>query len=143
MARIVVFGNEKGGSGKSTTAIHVLIALCYEEKRVGVLDLDLRQQSLFRFLENTSINTNYLNLIFPKKDLLYISMIIILFFLPDFIIDKLSLHPGYRNYSANINISEVLDFASFRYIKLSELHELLFCIYLFYHSLFFKKIYSS
>ena len=52
MARIVVFGNEKGGSGKSTTAIHVLIALCYEKKRVGVLDLDLRQQSLFRFLEN-------------------------------------------------------------------------------------------
>ena len=70
-------------------------------------------------------------------------MIIILFFLPDFTIDKLSLHPGYRNYSANINISEVLDFASFRYIKLSELHELLICIYLFYHSLFFKKIYSS
>ena len=52
MARIVVFGNEKGGSGKSTTAIHVLIALCYGKKRVGVLDLDVRQQSLFRFLEN-------------------------------------------------------------------------------------------
>ena len=98
---------------------------------------------LFRYLNNTSIDTNYLNLIFPKKELIYISIIIILFFLPDFIIDKLSLHPGYRNYSANINISEILDFVSFRYIKLSELHEFLFCIYLFYHSLFFKKIYSS
>ena len=32
MAKIIVFGNEKGGSGKSTTAIHVAIALCYKDK---------------------------------------------------------------------------------------------------------------
>jgi chromosome partitioning protein len=52
MARIVVFGNEKGGSGKSTTALHVLIAMCYENKKVGVLDLDIRQKTLFTFLKN-------------------------------------------------------------------------------------------
>ncbi len=49
MAKIIVFGNEKGGSGKSTTAIHVAIALCYQNKNVGVIDLDIRQKSMFRF----------------------------------------------------------------------------------------------
>ncbi len=52
MAKIIVFGNEKGGSGKSTTAIHVAIALCYKNKSVGIIDLDVRQQSMSRFLEN-------------------------------------------------------------------------------------------
>ena len=37
MAKIIVFGNEKGGSGKSTTAIHVAIALCYQNKNVGII----------------------------------------------------------------------------------------------------------
>ena len=55
MAKIIVFGNEKGGSGKSTTAIHVAIALCYLEKKVGIIDLDIRQQSFLRFLENRDI----------------------------------------------------------------------------------------
>ena len=54
MAKIIVFGNEKGGSGKSTTAMHVAIALCYQNKNVGVIDLDIRQKSMFRFLENRS-----------------------------------------------------------------------------------------
>ena len=52
MAKIIVFGNEKGGSGKSTTAIHVAIALCYQNKSVGIIDLDVRQKSMSRFLEN-------------------------------------------------------------------------------------------
>ena len=52
MAKIIVFGNEKGGSGKSTTAIHVAIALCYQGKSVGIIDLDIRQKSMSRFLEN-------------------------------------------------------------------------------------------
>ncbi len=52
MGTIVVFGNEKGGSGKSTTAIHVAISLCYQKKNVGIIDLDLRQKSMSRFLEN-------------------------------------------------------------------------------------------
>ena len=52
MAKIIVFGNEKGGSGKSTPAIHVAITLCYQNKKVGIIDLDLRQRSMSRFLEN-------------------------------------------------------------------------------------------
>ena len=52
MAKIIVFGNEKGGSGKSTTAIHIAISLCYQNKSVGIIDLDIRQKSMSRFLEN-------------------------------------------------------------------------------------------
>ncbi len=51
-AHVVVLGNEKGGSGKSTTAMHLFVALARAGKRVGAMDLDLRQQSFFRYLEN-------------------------------------------------------------------------------------------
>jgi chromosome partitioning protein len=52
MAHIVVFGNEKGGSGKTTAAIHVAVALAREGRGVGVVDLDVRQRSFSRHLEN-------------------------------------------------------------------------------------------
>jgi chromosome partitioning protein len=52
MARIIVLGNEKGGSGKSTTAMHLVTALARAGHAVGALDLDLRQTSLFRYLDN-------------------------------------------------------------------------------------------
>ncbi|MEO0664477.1 MAG: division plane positioning ATPase MipZ [Pseudomonadota bacterium] len=52
MAHIIVVGNEKGGSGKSTTSMHVATALARMGHRVGTLDLDLRQKSLGRYIEN-------------------------------------------------------------------------------------------
>ncbi len=52
MAHIVVLGNEKGGSGKSTTSMHLFAALSRCGHQVGVIDLDLRQKSFFRYLEN-------------------------------------------------------------------------------------------
>ena len=52
MAHIIVFGNEKGGSGKSTTCMHVATALARMGHRVGALDLDLRQKSFGRYIEN-------------------------------------------------------------------------------------------
>lgn len=51
-AHVIVFGNEKGGSGKSTTAMHVFVALARKGRRVGAIDLDVRQRSLYRYLEN-------------------------------------------------------------------------------------------
>ena len=52
MAHIIVFGNEKGGSGKSTTCMHVATALARLGHRVGGLDLDVRQRSFGRYIEN-------------------------------------------------------------------------------------------
>ena len=48
----IVFANEKGGTGKSTTAVHVAIALAYQGAKVAAVDLDPRQRTLFRYLEN-------------------------------------------------------------------------------------------
>lgn len=48
----IVFANEKGGTGKSTTAVHVAIALAYQGAQVAALDLDPRQRTLHRYLEN-------------------------------------------------------------------------------------------
>lgn len=48
----IVFANEKGGSGKSTTAVHTAVALAVEGREVAVLDLDTRQRTTTRYLEN-------------------------------------------------------------------------------------------
>lgn len=52
MAHIIVVGNEKGGSGKSTTCMHIATALVRMGHRVGALDLDVRQKSFGRYVEN-------------------------------------------------------------------------------------------
>ncbi len=52
MTHIIVVGNEKGGSGKSTTSMHVATALVRMGHSVGAIDLDLRQRSLGRYVEN-------------------------------------------------------------------------------------------
>jgi chromosome partitioning protein len=48
----IVFANEKGGTGKSTTAVHVAVALAYRGARVAAIDLDPRQRTLYRYFEN-------------------------------------------------------------------------------------------
>ncbi|MCH8924799.1 MAG: ATPase [Proteobacteria bacterium] len=50
--RILVLGNEKGGSGKSTMAAHLIVALLKRGFSVGSIDLDARQGTLSRLLEN-------------------------------------------------------------------------------------------
>jgi chromosome partitioning protein len=52
MAGVIVVGNEKGGAGKSTIAVHLTCALMHAGARVAICDLDLRQSSLGRFFEN-------------------------------------------------------------------------------------------
>ena len=51
-AHVIVLGNEKGGSGKSTVASHVAIGLMKAGQKVATIDLDARQQSLTRFMNN-------------------------------------------------------------------------------------------
>jgi len=53
-AHVVVLGSEKGGSGKSTTAMHIAVALMNAGQRVATIDLDCRQQSLTRYINNRS-----------------------------------------------------------------------------------------
>ena len=52
---LIVVGNEKGGSGKTTIAMHVAVALLKEGQRVGTIDLDSNQKSLTHYIENRRI----------------------------------------------------------------------------------------
>lgn len=60
---VIVLGNEKGGSGKSTSAIHIIVSLLRDGHRVGAMDLDARQGTLAgtlaarrHFVESKGIN---------------------------------------------------------------------------------------
>ncbi len=49
---VIVFGNEKGGTGKSTLSMHIIIHLLHLGYRVGSVDIDARQGTLSRYFEN-------------------------------------------------------------------------------------------
>ncbi len=49
-AHLIVLGNEKGGSGKSTTAMHLIVGLLRDGYQVGAMDLDARQGTLSGYL---------------------------------------------------------------------------------------------
>lgn len=51
-ARVIVVANEKGGSGKSTIAMHIAVALMKAGRRVATIDLDSQQQTFTRYVEN-------------------------------------------------------------------------------------------
>ncbi|MFP5328760.1 MAG: division plane positioning ATPase MipZ [Alphaproteobacteria bacterium] len=63
---IIVFANEKGGTGKSTTAVHTAIALAAMGHRVAALDLDTRQRTLARYLENRDATMRRLDKELPR-----------------------------------------------------------------------------
>jgi chromosome partitioning protein len=63
---VIVLGNEKGGSGKSTTAMHVVVALLRAGGTVGTLDLDARQGTLTRYVENRRASAEILPLPLPR-----------------------------------------------------------------------------
>ncbi|WP_118855806.1 division plane positioning ATPase MipZ [Sphingomonas mesophila] len=48
----IVFANEKGGTGKSTTAVHTAVALAAMGRSVAAIDLDHRQRTMTRYFEN-------------------------------------------------------------------------------------------
>ena len=61
----IVFANEKGGTGKSTTAVHVAVALAYQGAKVAALDLDVRQRTFHRYCENRAETQKRRNITLP------------------------------------------------------------------------------
>ncbi len=51
-AHVIVVGNEKGGTGKSTTSMHLIVALLKLGRSVASIDLDVRQGTLTRYMDN-------------------------------------------------------------------------------------------
>src|SRR5437763_6264028 len=52
LPHVIVVGNEKGGSGKTTIAIHIADALMKRGQRLATIDLDSRQRTLTHYIEN-------------------------------------------------------------------------------------------
>lgn len=94
MAHIIVVGNEKGGAGKSTVSMHVATALSRMGHRVGVLDLDLRQRTLARYVENRLTFLQNHDLDLPTPDF---------YPLPD--IDRSTLAKGENAYDHRLSIA--------------------------------------
>ena len=67
-AHRIVFANEKGGTGKSPTAGQVGVALAYLGARGTMLDLDPRQRTTFRYLENRVATMNKRTLELPTPE---------------------------------------------------------------------------
>ena len=72
-AHIIVLGNEKGGSGKSTTGVHIAVALAHAGLRVAMLDLDSRQRTTARYLENRVAFARKRGLALPTPDVAVIA----------------------------------------------------------------------
>lgn len=65
---IIVFANEKGGTGKSTTAVHTAVALTMMGHRVGLIDLDPRQRTVTRYMENRADTARRREIDLPTPD---------------------------------------------------------------------------
>ena len=50
--QVIVVANEKGGSGKSTVAVHLAVALMKSGLSVASIDLDSRQRSFTHYIDN-------------------------------------------------------------------------------------------
>jgi len=55
MPYVIVLGNEKGGTGKSTAAMHVITSLLRNGHSVATIDVDARQGTLTRYIENRRV----------------------------------------------------------------------------------------
>ncbi|WP_322866234.1 division plane positioning ATPase MipZ [Aquicoccus sp. G2-2] len=92
MAHIIVVGNEKGGAGKSTVSMHVATALARLGHSISALDLDLRQKTFGRYVENRARFMQKSGLSLPGPD--YHD-------LPE--IDKSQLKPGENIYDHRLS----------------------------------------
>jgi chromosome partitioning protein len=65
---IIVIGNEKGGAGKTTTSMHLITSLLHLGFKLSSIDVDCRQKSLSRYLENRQAysNKHNINLYMPN-----------------------------------------------------------------------------
>jgi len=67
-AHVIVVGNEKGGSGKTTTTMHIITGLVKLGFNVGSIDIDARQQTLTRYFENRLQTTEKQGLKLPTTE---------------------------------------------------------------------------
>ena len=67
-SHVIVLGNEKGGTGKSTLALQLAVSLMLEGMRVATIDLDGRQQTLTSYIRNRRTYAKVQGLFLPTPD---------------------------------------------------------------------------
>lgn len=67
-AHIIVVGNEKGGTGKSTLSMHLIVSLLQQGLSVGSIDIDARQATLTRYIQNRKARPDFAALELPCPD---------------------------------------------------------------------------
>ena len=87
---------------------------------------------------------NFSRIIYPSKNLKFVSILIIFFFIPNLLVDKFNLAPGHpAENSTDILLNIFFEIITFNFVRLSELQELLFNLYLVSHAYYlfmnFKK----
>lgn len=92
---------------------------------------------VFYFFKKRFDLSNKLNLIIlPNLKLLVVSLILLLFFLPDLLVDKMNLHPGHHVDGKDVVEAKYYDIITFNFVeRLSEIQELIFCFYFFIYSI--------
>ena len=92
---------------------------------------------VFYFFRKKFRLSNKLNLIIlPNLKLLVVSLILLLFFLPDLLVDKMNLHPGHHVDGKDVVEAKYYDILTFNFVeRLSEIQELIFCFYFFIYSI--------
>ncbi|MEB3702681.1 Putative ATPase [Candidatus Bealeia paramacronuclearis] len=65
---IIVLGNEKGGTGKSTLSMHLIMSLLHAGYKVGSIDVDARQGTLTRYVENRQSTQNAMSRQLPMPE---------------------------------------------------------------------------
>ena len=100
---------------------------------------------LVKFLKNINIKPFLIYFFYPSKNLKKISILILIFYFPDFLFDKLNIYPepskpiGGHFTTTDIKPREIVDLITFNFVRLSELIELLFCYYILTHSYYLSK----
>ena len=64
---IIVLGNEKVGTGKSTVSMHLIASLTRMGYPVGSIDVDARQGTLTRYIENRKITSDKMEKPLPQS----------------------------------------------------------------------------
>ena len=92
------------------------------------------------FINRIKINKDILKILCPDRKILIISIILLIIIVPDLLIDKFDLHPGWTNLDGSRlnNYSYFYDMISFNFIRLSELQEFVFAYYFLIYSNSFK-----
>jgi len=94
---------------------------------------------IINYLQNFArINEKLLIIILPSKKLIIFSILILIFLLPDLIVDKFGIHPKEQNIFDKED-GYFFDMITFNFLKLSEFQELLFCYYFLFYSIFINK----